>query len=115
MVGATHPEALAAVRKVAPDLWILAPGVGAQGGDLEAALNAGLRVDGLGLLIPVSRQISRAADPHQAALNLAEAMRQPRHAVLVPQSLSLIPRPLPPRRWPTGCWTRGACGSASSR
>ena len=63
VVGATHPEALAAVRKVAPDLWILAPGVGAQGGDLEAALNAGLRADGLGLLVPVSRQISRVADP----------------------------------------------------
>ena len=74
VVGATHPEALAAVRKVAPDLWILAPGVGAQGGDLEAALRAGLRVDGLGLLIPVSRQISRAADPRQAARELVEQM-----------------------------------------
>ena len=74
VVGATHPEALAVVRKAAPDLWILAPGVGAQGGDLEAALNAGLRSDGLGLLIPVSRQISRAADPRQAARELVEQM-----------------------------------------
>ena len=74
VVGATHPEALAAVRKVAPDLWILAPGVGAQGGDLEAALSAGLRADGLGLLVPVSRQISRAADPRQAARELVEQM-----------------------------------------
>ena len=74
VVGATHPEALAAVRKVAPELWILAPGVGAQGGDLEAALNAGLRADGLGLLVPVSRQISRAADPRQAARELVEQM-----------------------------------------
>jgi uridine monophosphate synthetase len=74
VVGATHPEALAAVRKVAPDLWILAPGVGAQGGDLEAALNAGLRADGLGLLIPVSRQISRAADPRKTAQELAGQM-----------------------------------------
>ena len=65
VVGATHPEALAAVRRVAPELWILAPGVGAQGGDLAAALRAGLRADGLGLLVPVSRQISRAADPRQ--------------------------------------------------
>ena len=94
VVGATHPEALAAVRKVAPELWILAPGVGAQGGDLEAALSAGLRADGLGLLIPVSRQISRAADPHQAALDLVEAMRQPRHAALAPESL--VPDPLSP-------------------
>ena len=94
VVGATHPEALAAVRRVAPELWILAPGVGAQGGDLEAALSAGLRSDGLGLLIPVSRQISRAADPHQAAIDLVEAMRQPRHAALAPQSL--VPDPLSP-------------------
>jgi uridine monophosphate synthetase len=73
VVGATHPEALAAVRKVAPELWILAPGVGAQGGDLEAALRTGLRADGLGLLVPVSRQISRAADPGKAASELAAA------------------------------------------
>ncbi len=75
VVGATHPEALAAVRRVAPDLWILAPGVGAQGGDLEIALRAGLRADALGLLIPVSRQISRAAEPRKAARELVEDMR----------------------------------------
>lgn len=75
VVGATHPEALAAVRRVAPDLWILAPGVGAQGGDLETALRAGLRANGLGLLVPVSRQISRAADPRKAAVALVEAIR----------------------------------------
>lgn len=75
VVGATHPEALAAVRRIAPDLWILAPGVGAQGGDLEITLRAGLRADGLGLLLPISRHISRAADPRQAAMKLVEAMR----------------------------------------
>ncbi len=52
VVGATHPQALAASAAVAPDLWFLAPGVGAQGGDLAAALSAGLRADGLGMLIP---------------------------------------------------------------
>ena len=55
-------------------LWILAPGVGAQGGDLEAALHVGLRSDGLGMLIPVSRGISRAEDPRQAALDLRDAI-----------------------------------------
>ncbi len=75
VVGATHPQALAAVRKIAPELWILAPGVGAQGGDLEAALAAGLRADGFGLLIPVSRQISRAADPRREAHEIAEGIR----------------------------------------
>ncbi len=76
VVGATHPRALARVREIAPELWILAPGIGAQGGDLAEAMHAGLRADGLGLLLPVSRGISRAADPRQAALNLVEAMRE---------------------------------------
>jgi uridine monophosphate synthetase len=67
VVGATQPEALANVRAAAPDLWFLAPGVGAQGGDLEVALKAGLRKDGKGMLIPVSRGISRAESGLAAA------------------------------------------------
>ncbi len=80
VVGATQPEALARVRKLAPDLWILAPGVGAQGGDLSTTLRAGLRADGLGLLLPVSRGVARAADPHQAALELCRAIRAEQQA-----------------------------------
>jgi uridine monophosphate synthetase len=67
VVGATHPAALARVRAIAPDLWFLAPGIGAQGGDLAQALAAGLRADGLGMLIPISRGLSRAESPRQAA------------------------------------------------
>jgi uridine monophosphate synthetase len=63
VVGATQTEALAGVRTLAPDLWILAPGVGAQGANLETALMAGLRSDGLGMVVPISRGISREADP----------------------------------------------------
>jgi uridine monophosphate synthetase len=76
VVGATQPEALARVRAAAPDLWFLAPGVGAQGGDLEAALRAGLRPDGLGMLIPVARAISRADDPRRAAADLRDGITQ---------------------------------------
>jgi uridine monophosphate synthetase len=72
VVGATQLEALARVRAAAPRLWFLAPGVGAQGGDLEAALRAGLRKDGLGMLIPVSRGISRAESPAKAAAELRD-------------------------------------------
>jgi len=72
VVGATQAEALARVRAAAPELWFLAPGVGAQGGDLEAALRAGLRRDGQGLLLPVSRAISRTPDPGQAAAELRD-------------------------------------------
>jgi uridine monophosphate synthetase len=72
VVGATHPEALARVRSAAPDLWFLAPGVGAQGGELESALKAGMRKDGKGILLPVSRGISRAEKPDRAAAELRD-------------------------------------------
>jgi len=81
VVGATQPLSLERVRTAAPDLWILAPGVGAQGGDLRAALQSGLRADGWGILVPVSRGISRAADPRQAAQELREAINLERSIV----------------------------------
>jgi uridine monophosphate synthetase len=72
VVGATQPQALTNVRAAVPGLWFLAPGIGAQGGDLEAALRAGLRRDGKGMLIPISRGISRAANPRLAAAELRD-------------------------------------------
>ena len=72
VVGATQTEALARIRAAAPDLWFLAPGVGAQGGDMTAALHAGLRRDGRGMLLPVSRAISRTPDPARAAATLRD-------------------------------------------
>jgi orotidine 5'-phosphate decarboxylase subfamily 2 len=74
VVGATQPEALARVRAVAPDLWFLVPGVGAQGGDLATAMHAGLRSDCKGMLIPVARAISRADDPAKAAAGFRDDM-----------------------------------------
>lgn len=82
VVGATQPEALVRVRAIAPEMWILAPGLGAQGADLEQAVQAGLRADGLGLLLPVSRSISRSLDPHQAALDFREAINRARADLL---------------------------------
>jgi uridine monophosphate synthetase len=79
VVGATQPDALARIRAVAPDLWFLAPGIGAQGGDLETALSAGLRPDGMGMLIPVSRGISRAKDWTKAAAELRDAIENIRY------------------------------------
>jgi uridine monophosphate synthetase len=72
VVGATQPEALTRVRAAAPDLWFLSPGVGAQGGDLLTALEAGLRSDGGGMLINVSRSIARAENPGLAAAELRD-------------------------------------------
>ena len=76
VVGATQPEALARVRLAAPDLWFLVPGVGTQGGDLETALRSGLRADGKGMLINVSRAISRSENPRLEAAKLRDEMLQ---------------------------------------
>ena len=79
VVGATHLDALKRVRAVAPDLWFLAPGVGAQGGELESALKVGLRKDGKGILIPISRAISRAESPAKIAAELRDEIMNIRH------------------------------------
>ena len=63
---------MAELRAAVPDIWFLAPGVGAQGGELESALKAGLRKDGKGMLINVSRSIARAAKPGTAAAELRD-------------------------------------------
>ncbi|PWH11975.1 MAG: orotidine-5'-phosphate decarboxylase [Anaerolineae bacterium] len=75
VVGATQPEALARVRALVPEMWFLAPGIGAQGGDLEKALRAGLRSDGKGMLLPISRGISRSQNAAQAAADFRDAIR----------------------------------------
>jgi len=78
VAGATDPPSLAKVRAAAPDLWILAPGVGAQGGDLEQAVRAGIRADGLGLLVTTSRTLARSPDARGEARRLREAINAAR-------------------------------------
>lgn len=56
VVGATHPSELSKIRKAYPDHFFLVPGIGAQGGDLDATCVAGLNHRG-GLLINASRSI----------------------------------------------------------
>lgn len=65
VVGATRPEVLAEVRALVPRHFFLVPGVGAQGGDLQAVLEAGLINDG-GLLINSSRGVLYAGSGEQA-------------------------------------------------
>ena len=80
VVGATFPASLASVRSVAPHAWFLVPGIGAQGGDVQATLNAGLRDDGLGLLVNVSRGISLAYDPGDAARRYRDELNDARRS-----------------------------------
>jgi uridine monophosphate synthetase len=78
VVGATYPQALSRIRELAPDAWILVPGVGAQGGDLEGALAAGLDRQQRGLVINSSRGIIYASDPRQAASELRRRINRGR-------------------------------------
>lgn len=57
VVGATYPAELAAIRRRCPSLPILLPGVGAQSGDLEASVRAGLDDEGAGLMVSASRSV----------------------------------------------------------
>jgi orotidine-5'-phosphate decarboxylase len=67
VVGATVPEECAQIRAACPEIPFLIPGVGAQGGDLEATVKAARRADGAGFVIAVSRAILEAADMKVAA------------------------------------------------
>lgn len=60
VVGATHPEELGAIRKMLPEYFFLVPGVGSQGGDLQAISEAGLNKQ-CGLLVNSSRGIIYAS------------------------------------------------------
>jgi uridine monophosphate synthetase len=82
VVSGLDTEALRRVRQLAPDLWIMAPGVGIQGKDLTNALQSGLRSDGLGMLIPVSRSITYSANPRQAAQELHAAIQHCQHSLV---------------------------------
>jgi orotidine-5'-phosphate decarboxylase len=67
VVGATYPEEMRQIREAAPTTTFLVPGIGAQGGDVRAVVEAGLNAEGAGLLISASRSILFSDDPAQAA------------------------------------------------
>jgi len=71
VVGATHPEELGEIRKMMPDSFLLVPGVGAQGGDLQAVAKHGLNKD-CGLIVNSSRGIIYASNGEDFAEKAAE-------------------------------------------
>lgn len=78
VVGATYPEELAEVRKIAGDMTFLVPGIGAQGGDVEKTVEAGLNSRGAGMIINSSRGIifaSSGRDFARKAREEAEKLR----------------------------------------
>ena len=79
VTGATWPEQLAQVRALVGDMPLLVPGIGAQGGDVEAVLRHGRTADGTGLMISSSRAIlyaSSSEDFARAARHATEILRQ---------------------------------------
>ena len=89
VVGATFPHELEQVRKIVGDMPLLVPGIGAQGGDIEATVKAGRSSTGAGMMINSSRAIlyakpesneSFAEAASRVALQTRDAINQFRSA-----------------------------------
>ncbi len=78
VVGATYPEELKLIRNAHPDMPLLIPGIGAQGGDLTAAVRYGVDANGEKAILNSSRQIIYASqeDFAQAARRVASSLRE---------------------------------------
>jgi orotidine-5'-phosphate decarboxylase len=85
VVGATYPQELRGVRALCPEMPILIPGIGAQGGDLEAAVRWGTDGRGRLAIISATRQViyaSRGRDFPEAARRAASALRDEVNRIL---------------------------------
>ena len=90
VVGATVPEQLGAVREICPEMPFLIPGVGAQGGDLEAAIQNGVATNGRRAIINSSRGIiyaSQGPDFAQAARRAAAKLRDAINTILAAEGM----------------------------
>jgi orotidine-5'-phosphate decarboxylase len=76
VVGATYPEEMKKIREVAGDMTFLVPGIGKQGGDLQAVMKNGLNKEGLGLLISSTSGIIFSEDPKEEARKLCDEIRK---------------------------------------
>ncbi len=81
VVGATQPAEIARVRRLAPAVPLLVPGIGAQGGDVDAAVAAGLDAAGAGMMINSSRAVIFAGQGEDFSQAAAEAARATRDAI----------------------------------
>jgi orotidine-5'-phosphate decarboxylase len=78
VAGGTRPAELARIRALAPEIPLLVPGIGAQGGDVDAVVRAGLDARGRGLVVNSSRAVLYAGsgpDFAEAARTEAAALR----------------------------------------
>lgn len=85
VVGATYPQELKEIRKLCPEMPLLIPGVGAQGGDLALAVKDGVDAHGEKAIINASRQVlyaSTGKDFAEAAQRAARELRDRINEVL---------------------------------
>ncbi len=78
VVAGNDPAALGRIRELFPEVWILAPGIGAQGGTVEEAIGAGIRADGLGILPVVVRTIANDPSPGRKAREIRDEINRVR-------------------------------------
>ena len=81
VVGATFPDEIARVRALTGDMPLLVPGIGAQGGDIEATVSSGRTAAGTGLMINSSRAIIYAGSGEDFAQRARDAALMTRDAI----------------------------------
>ncbi len=89
VVGATHPEELGRIRQIVPDHYLLIPGIGAQGGDLNLVAQYGLNKQ-CGLLVNSSRNIIYASGDSDFASKAADEAQKIQHQMAVLLTKSAI-------------------------
>ena len=92
MAGATQPDEIRRIRVQAPTLPLLMPGIGAQGGDVNAAVAAGLAADGWGMVINSSRAVLYAGNDEHFTDAAAAAAQKTRDAIREAKKLALAAR-----------------------
>ena len=92
VAGATQPSELARIRSLAPTLPLLIPGIGAQGGDVNAAVAAGLDAAGFGIAVNSSRAILYAGKDEMFAQASAAAAKATRDAINAAKAKALAAR-----------------------
>ena len=81
VVGATYPRELARARELAGEMPLLVPGIGAQGGDVQASVKAGQTPDGTGMVVNSSRAIIYASGHDDFAAAASRAAQKARDEI----------------------------------
>lgn len=76
VVGATYPDELCRIREIVKEMIFLVPGIGVQGGDLQAVLDCGLTASKKGLIIAVGRSILYSDNPRGEAEKFKEEINK---------------------------------------